>query len=251
MPSLSRFYKRASNGFKYLGPKVFCFWFVWEFLHSGNMAVVSTQVCIAMCFLQECSHSIWWCSPMNRHTVIQTSLEPSLYLPVQDFTQQPAWQTTGGQEGPWREWDDGWTGRVHKAPSTSLCSTVDVLWEVSFHHDQNLWFLLSQASAKSGRKQWHARVDCLTSGTFVFSLPGRASTHRVLSFVIEWRANRKPWRPARCNPGSSQLSLCTAAGLILFIFNQLCKISTSYQYSFISPKRWFSGFLWQLIHSVN
>jgi len=66
IPLLSRFYKRASNGFKYLGPKLFwfvfclfvCLFVCFSILHSASMAVVSTQVCVAMCFLQACSHYV-------------------------------------------------------------------------------------------------------------------------------------------------------------------------------------------------
>lgn len=40
IPSLSTFYKRASNGFKYLGPKIFGFCYLlinfFSILHSGN-----------------------------------------------------------------------------------------------------------------------------------------------------------------------------------------------------------------------
>lgn len=170
IPSLSTFYKRASNGFKYLGLKIFwfCYLFIY-FFHSSLRKQNKLLLLLLFC-----------------------------------------------------------CGCVMRSGFSSWAEPVR--------------FLLSWASAKTGRKQRHKRVDCLTSGKCVFSLSGRASTHRVPSFVTEWRANRKHWRPVRCSPGSSQPSLCTAAGLILFIFNQLCKISTSYQYSFISPKDDSLGF---------
>lgn len=106
-------------------------------------------------------------------------------------------------------------------------------------HLRPSWF-----SAKTDRKNRDECMDSLTSEKWaVFHLlPGRTSSHRTALSQSEERIIRKPWQPAGSSPGPSQPSLCTAAGLIFFIFNQPCKSSVSYQSLGISPKDDSLGF---------
>ena len=144
----------------------------------------------------------------------------------------------------------GWLGRQGAQSSFHfflLCCRCDMerefsSWEgLASFWNRNL--LPSGSRAKPDRKHWEVCTDDLTPEDVQCSSSVSEGQFTLHSFVTHWKANNYK------TPGSSRSSLCTAAGLIFFIFNPPCKSSVFYQSLDVSPKDdslGFSGslFLW-------